>query len=176
MSYGLSCLWQITACCSLVLFSDHCLCCSFCQAFDNLQSCFFSCCCLCPSLCHACNNQHASAILLSSQATVYLFHNSLVKLCVKTHLNSVQSFICTLSVQWGLDLPWNYLFSCCNSMYSPNWIHKPSTIMITITTYDSIKNSTTSDLIFTFSVTTYQTFFGSLMVNFQYYMTGKWLP
>jgi hypothetical protein len=121
------------------------------------------------------HNQHASAILLSSQATVYLFHNHLVKLRVKKHFNSVQSFIYTLSVQWGLELPWNYLFSCCNSMYSPNWIHKPSTIMITITTDNSIKNTTT-DLIFTFSVATYKTFLGSLMVNFQYYMTGKWLP
>jgi hypothetical protein len=97
-------------------------------------------------------------------------------LCVKKHFNSVQSFICILSVQWGLELPWNYLFTYCNSVYSPNWIHIPGTIMITKMTDDSITNSTTTNLIFTFSVATYQTFLGSLMANFQYYMSGKWLP
>jgi hypothetical protein len=45
--------------------------------------------------------------------------------------------------------------------------------MITIITDDIIKNSTTTDLIFTFSVATYPTFLGSLMENFQYYMSGK---
>lgn len=109
MSFLLPCLWQTANLCNLVFFSCHCL---------------------CPSLCHACDKQHASAILLSSQATVYLFHNYFEKLCVKKHFNSVQSFICILSVQWGLELPWNYLFSYCNSVYCPNWMHKCGTIMI----------------------------------------------
>jgi hypothetical protein len=123
--------------------------------------------CLCPSLCHACDTQHAPAILLSRQAIVYLFHNYFEKLCVKKHFSSVQSFIYIFSVQWGLELPWNCLFSYCNSAYSPIWIHKPGTIMITKITDDSMKNNTTTNLIFTFGVATYQTFLGSLMANFR---------
>lgn len=155
MSFLLPCLQQISGLCNLN---------------------FFSCRSLCPSLYHACDKQCASAILLSSQATVYLFHNYFEKLCVKKHFNSVQSFIYILSVQWGLELPWNYLFSSCNSVYSPNWIHKPGIIMITKITDDNTKHSTTTNLIFIFSVATYQIFLGSLMANFQYYMSGKWLP
>jgi len=48
--------------------------------------------------------------------------------------------------------------------------------MITKITDDSIKNSTTTNLIFTFSVATYQTILGSFVANFQSYMSGKWLP
>jgi hypothetical protein len=189
MSFLLSRLWQITDFCNRVLFSDHrlcpffsshCLCHSFCHTCNKQQAYailfFFSCRCLCPSLCHACDKKHASAILLSYQATVYLFHNYFEKLCDKKHFNCVQSFICILSVQWGLELPWNCLFSYCNSVYYPNWINKPGTIMITKITDDSIKNSTTTNLIFTFSVATYHTFLRSFVANFQSYMSGKWFP
>ena len=39
--------------------------------------------------------------------------------------------------------------------------------MITKITDDSMKNNTTTNLIFTFGVATYQTFLGSLMANFR---------
>jgi hypothetical protein len=139
MSFLLPCLWQTANHCNLVFFWGHCLCHSFCHTCNKHQAYvilfFFSCHCLCPSLCHACDKKHASAILLYSQATVYLFHNYFEKLCEKKHFNCVQSFIHILSVQWGLELPWNCLFSYCKSVYSPNWINKPGTIMIHLHSY-----------------------------------------